>query len=262
MIPQVSIVIPCYNSETTLEETLTSVYNQEFDEWEALMINDGSPDNLETIALKWVEKDPRFKYFKKENGGLGTARNYGINKAKGAFILPLDSDNKVSPKFLEKGLQIFNSNPSVGVVYGNALFFGERQGVWKVGHFEGYKMLEHNYIDACTLIRKSVFDTLGLYDDSMPHQGHEDWDLWLRVMGSNYTFHYLKEITFEYRVTHDSMIKSFDEKMLNENIDYIKKKHYKLYIKAFSELYNKSKLIKKNHKKDTFLKKVKRKLKL
>ena len=67
MKPLLSIVIPCYKSEFTLQETLESVVNQDFDSWEALIINDGSPDNLETIALKWVQKDTRFKYFKKEN---------------------------------------------------------------------------------------------------------------------------------------------------------------------------------------------------
>lgn len=82
MSTKLSIIIPCYNSESTLETTLKSVLNQEFQEWEAIMVNDGSPDNLEAIALKYVQKDTRFIYFKKENGGLGSARNYGIKKLK------------------------------------------------------------------------------------------------------------------------------------------------------------------------------------
>ena len=67
MQPKVSIIIPCYNSESTLNETLQSVFDQKYEAWEAIMVNDGSPDNLETIALNWVEKDDRFKYYKKTN---------------------------------------------------------------------------------------------------------------------------------------------------------------------------------------------------
>ena len=67
----ISIIIPSYNTEQTLEETCISVINQEYQNWEAIIVNDGSPDNLEEIALEWVKRDSRFKYFKKENGGLG-----------------------------------------------------------------------------------------------------------------------------------------------------------------------------------------------
>ena len=110
MNPILSIIIPCYNSQNTLEETLMSVLEQDFQNWEAILINDGSPDNLEDIALKWVEKDARFKYFKKENGGLGSARNYGINKAKGNYILPLDSDNTIGKSFAQRAITIFEEN--------------------------------------------------------------------------------------------------------------------------------------------------------
>ncbi|HBY69944.1 MAG TPA: glycosyl transferase family 2, partial [Flavobacteriaceae bacterium] len=115
-----SIIIPCYNSEATLEETLISVVGQDYDCWEAILVNDGSPDCLEKIALAWKEKDSRIHYYKKKNGGLGSARNYGIEKAKGKYILPLDSDNKVRSTFAKDAISILKNKEHIGVVYGNA----------------------------------------------------------------------------------------------------------------------------------------------
>ncbi|MCA0131982.1 glycosyltransferase family 2 protein [Winogradskyella alexanderae] len=259
MKPLLSIVIPCYKSEFTLQETLESVVNQDFDSWEALIINDGSPDNLETIALKWVQKDTRFKYFKKENEGLGKTRNYGIKKAQGDIILPLDSDNKIRPNFVKENIKKFDSDSKIGVIYGNAEYFGEKEGAWIVGTFDKHRLLYHNYIDACALIRKSVLEQVNCFEENLPFQGHEDWDLWLKIMASKFDFLYVDKITFDYRVTHNSMIKSFDDDMLNANISFIKNKHSNLYIQAMSELYEENVLLKyelKNSKKIRFLQKL------
>ena len=157
----------------------------------------------------------------------------------GHYILPLDSDNKVRPNFARKALKILEQDSAIGVVYGDAEYFGEKTGIWKVGEFSRYKMLSHNYIDACAIIRKQIFDELGLYDEAMPHQGHEDWDFWLRVIAANHSFFYLEEVTFDYRVLASSMIRSFDKEMTLRNIDYIFKKHYKLYGTSFVELKKK-----------------------
>lgn len=239
MTPVLSIIIPCYNSEATLEETLLSVLHQDYESWEAIIINDGSPDNLEAIALKWVEKDSRFIYFSKKNGGLGSARNYGIEKARGEFILPLDSDNRIRKTFSEKAIQILRRKENVGVVYGDAIFFGERNILFKPGPFDKFKILNINNIDACALIRKSLFDNLGLYEVNMPYQGHEDWEFWLRVMASNYSFYYYEELTYDYRVSSNSMIETFSDEMIEMNIKFLMNKHNKLYRSAYSELIEK-----------------------
>lgn len=245
MKPKLSIIIPCYKSAQTLEETLDSVFSQSYNNWEAIIVNDGSPDNIEEIAEKWVAKDKRFKYFKKENGGLGSARNFGIRKSNGKIILPLDSDNKIKPNFVRRNIKLFHSDEEIGVVYGDAQYFGERNDLWSVGDFNKYRLLDHNYIDACALIRKSLFDDFGYYTQSLPHQGHEDWEFWLRVVASGYKFHYVKEISFDYRVSKDSMIRSFDEKMLDANINYIKQKHYQLYNEAMLDLLKENESLKK-----------------
>lgn len=241
---KISIIIPCFKTENTLEETLESVFNQNYSNWEAIIVNDGSPDGLEKIAVNWVEKDNRFRYFKKENGGLGSARNYGIKKAKGIYILPLDSDNKIRPDFIAKAIPIMERQINVGVLYGNAMYFGERQGKWEVGGFDKFKLLHSNFIDACAILRKSMFDTVGGYEENLPHQGIEDWDLWLKVLKTNFQFFYLNAITFDYRVTSDSMIRKLSKENRKKNTDFLKNIHSDLYVKEFSSMYVDYNLIK------------------
>jgi glycosyltransferase involved in cell wall biosynthesis len=85
----VSVIVPCFNQAQYLGEALQSVLAQTYTNWECIIVDDGSPDNTERVASKFVKLDNRIKYHKKQNGGLADARNYGINKAKGEFILPL-----------------------------------------------------------------------------------------------------------------------------------------------------------------------------
>lgn len=228
----VSIIIPCYNSAATVEETLRSVVNQSFEGWEAIIVNDGSPDHIEEIAKKWVELDPRFRYFRKENGGLATARNYGIQRASGKYILPLDSDNKVLPTFISSAIKVLESNHLIDILYGNAIYFGEKSGDWIVGQFDKKRMLESNYIDACAIIKRELFVKTGYYDDKMPFQGVEDWEFWIRQVKNKSKFHYLNSPTFEYRVTGDSMIRSFSQEMTLKNIYYISNKHFWFLFKS------------------------------
>lgn len=97
----VSVIVPCFNQDTYLNEALDSVYKQTYSNWECLIIDDGSTDDTSVIAKNWVNKDNRFKYFFQENNGVSSARNLGIKKAKGEYLQFLDSDdllhkNKIS----------------------------------------------------------------------------------------------------------------------------------------------------------------------
>lgn len=236
MNPILSIIIPCYNSESTLESTLESVISQDFQDWEAIIINDGSTDRTEDIALKWVEKDKRFQYFAKPNEGLGKTRNFGIAHSNGIYILPLDSDNQLIQDFTKGAITILENNQDVGVVHGDAEYFGERNGLWKVAEYDFNKILAGNYIDACAIFRKKEWVDTGGYDENMPYQGHEDWEFWIALGILNIKFHHLNKITFKYFVSKDSMIRSFTVKMMNMNIDYLFKKYSQYYQKSYFEV--------------------------
>jgi glycosyltransferase involved in cell wall biosynthesis len=243
MPAKLSLIIPCYNSEKTLGGTLKSVLKQDFQNWEALIVNDGSTDNTEEIALKFVDKDNRFKYFSKPNEGLGKTRNYGIDRAKGVYILPLDSDNLVEPDFALKAIEILDSNNEIGVVHGHAEYFGERSGVWNIDKFDLSKMLIHNYIDACTIYRKECWTKVGGYDENMPYQGHEDWDFWITLASLDMIFQHLNQVTFKYFVSSKSMIRQFSKEMILLNQDYIVQKHARLYHKYYCDFFEKNKFV-------------------
>ena len=95
-MPLISVIVPCYNQAQYLDDCLQSVLDQTHQDWECIIVNDGSPDNTEEVAKKWLAKDSRFKYLYKENGGLSSARNAGIKDSIGQFIFFLDCDDKIS----------------------------------------------------------------------------------------------------------------------------------------------------------------------
>ena len=235
MNTKLSIIIPCYNSESTLDKTIESVVAQSYNNWEAIIINDGSTDKTESIALSWIEKDKRFKYFQKSNEGLGKTRNFGIEKAKGQYILPLDSDNLVEKDFAKNAIEILDTNDEIGIVHGHAEYFGERTGLWEIELFDLEKILIQNFIDACAIYRKSLWSVVGGYDENMPYQGLEDWELWIALGSKNIKFHHTNKITFKYFVNDKSMINSFTDFMVDASRDYISKKYHKLYYKYYSE---------------------------
>jgi glycosyltransferase involved in cell wall biosynthesis len=234
---KLSIIIPCYNAMGTLEKTLQSVIDQDFQDWEAIIVNDGSTDITEDIALRWVKKDERFKYYAKENEGLGKTRNYGIARSSGLFILPLDSDNQLMKDFAQDAIAVFEKNCEIGVVYGDAECFGEKKGLWKIEQYDLKKILADNYIDACAIFRKKVWVEVGGYDENMPYQGNEDWEFWIALGVLNIKFHHLNKITFKYFVSRNSMIRSFTDTMGQFNSDYIFEKYSKQYQKYYKEVY-------------------------
>jgi len=108
-MPKVSIIIPTYNRTDLLPRAIQSVINQTYKDWELLIIDDGSTDNTKEIVEEFVKKDPRIRYFYKENGGQGSARNLGIKNAKGEYIAFLDSDDEWLPEKLDKQIHALST---------------------------------------------------------------------------------------------------------------------------------------------------------
>lgn len=253
MSVKLSIIIPCFNSETTLETTLESVFNQDFQDWEAIIVNDGSTDMTNEIALKWVEKDSRFIYYDKQNEGLPKTRNFAISKSKGIYILPLDSDNQLMCDFTIDAITVFERNKEIGVVYGDAEFFGLKKGLWKVDKYDFEKMLIYNYIDACAIYKKTLWARVGGYDENLPHNGLEDWELWLAFGTLNVDFFHLQKITFKYFVAENSMIKTFTKDMSIDTNEYMIKKYSKEYRYYFCKFYTENKSMSGNLKSKKFV---------
>src|SRR6059036_2597760 len=201
---KVSIVIPCFNHGAMLREALASleeVRNENL--LEVIIVDDGSSE-AETIRILKEVAEAGYKVVSEPNGGLGAARNAGIRRAKGEFILPLDSDNRLRRVYLEQGVFLLKQNPSLGVIYADAEYFGEKTGRWQVQEFDLLSLIRMNFMDACALYRKALWEGVGGYDEQMPWMGLEDWDFWLRVAFHGGSFVHLPKIGFDYRVRRNS----------------------------------------------------------
>lgn len=204
--PKISIIITCYNLAQYLDEALQSVLDQTYTNWECIIVNDGSSDNTEDVANKWLAKDSRYIYLYKDNGGVSGARNLGIENANGIYIIPLDADNKLRPEFLKQIIAVLDSNDNVDVLHGDAQLFGNKNFLWKGKPFDIAEMVLNNYIDTCAGFRKSVWEDIGGYDENMPVYGFEDWDLWLRMAVRGCQFQYVEAVFFDYRVRDNSLL--------------------------------------------------------
>jgi glycosyltransferase involved in cell wall biosynthesis len=252
--PIFSIVVPCFNQEKYLTECLNSIYFQTYENWECIIINDGSTDNSELVALKFVTKDKRFIYKYKENSGLAATRNFGINLAKGTYILPLDGDDKIGNEYLLKANEIFNKNTNTKLVYCKASFFGSINEYWDLPVFEYKSFLFQNSIFCSAIFKKSDYELTSGYDVNMIY-GYEDWEFWLQLLQKNDTIERIDSIQFYYRQREDSMISFVKNKEnLKKMTDYIFSKHQSKYFEILN-IHNTeniivafSKIVKKNDK--------------
>jgi len=224
--PLISIIIPCYNHGRLIDEAIQSVeLYPDKNTYEIIIINDGSTDDYTNQHLDEL-KNKGYHVVFQENQGLGKTRNNGISLARGKYILPLDADNKIRPEYISKAIEVLEKTSSISVVYSDRQLFGNSMKLVKVGEFDLLKILEENYIDACAIFRKTMWEAIGGYDENMPAQGLEDWDFWLAVAEKNGKFYYLPEPLFFYRVIDDSMLHQLNAgPHLNKVIDYIYKKH-------------------------------------
>lgn len=201
----VSIIVPCYNQAQYLPDALDSVLAQTYTSWECIIVDDGSPNDTSYTALKYCEKDKRFKYLYKENGGLSSARNSGIKEASGDLILPLDADDRIHKNYLQLAINAFTQNPTLDLVYCKAAYFGEKTGEWILEHYTYEKLLMHNSIFCSAIFKREAFIKVNGYNENLK-SGWEDWDLWLRMLNQESQVLRLPEILFYYRIKGKSMV--------------------------------------------------------
>lgn len=242
MNPILSIIIPCYNHGLYISETIKSIeVSKDKYPIEIIIVNDGSTDLTTIQVLKEIESKGYF-VLNQKNGGLGNARNNGIKIARGKYILPLDSDNKVEKPYLNNVIDILEKNPDIDIVYGNALQFGEASGTWVLDDYNLQHLLLSNFIDACAVYKKTVWEKNGGYDEKMPIMGYEDWDFWINSSLNNFRFHHHQDICFQYRVLNNSMIRTVSGKGIDEVYDYFQKKYDNLIDYNFCKKFVISKL--------------------
>ncbi len=255
----VSIIVPCFNQANFLKESLQSVLDQTYENWECIIVNDGSPDNTEEVANKWCEKDSRFQYIIKTNGGLSSARNAGIKIAKGEFILPLDADDILVETYISRLLPELISDSSLAIVSCHSKFFEKNISniVYEfkpVGSSYRNLLFENNLI-ATSIFRKKDWTEVGGYDEKMKN-GFEDWEFWIAITKTGRKYKIVEEFLFYYRKSKNSMLINTLENHRISNLEYVIEKHKEFYKDNFDNtvkylffllnLYHKNELKTKN----------------
>ena len=213
----VSIIIPCFNQVQYLPAALQSVWDQLYHNWECIIINDGSTDNTEDVAKSWCEKDARYIYFNKENGGLSSARNLGLANSKGDFILFLDSDDFIAPEKLLLSVKSFMEDTSLDLVITD---FNSVLGA-KLVQLEPFVKLADFTFNLenilykwdlgfsipihCALFKK---DSLGDIRFNEKLKAKEDWLFWIQFFKSDAKSVYIDQPLVTYRMHEDSMTKN------------------------------------------------------
>ncbi len=231
-----SVLIPCYNAGRYLLDALESVVSYpEKDFYEIIIVNDGSTDSATITILDSLAKQG-YQIITQENKGPAAARNVAAKNAKGKYLLLLDSDNKVRHNYISKGIKILEDMPEISIVHGRPFFFGNTGSsrLFEAGKFDLSKILTGNYIDTCTIIRRSAWDQLGGQDEESLV---EDWELWIRAGGANLNFFYIDEFCFDYRIVPDSLTECIVEEKWQYQAHYIYKKHLNLLIEQYKLLY-------------------------
>lgn len=231
--PLVSVIVPCYNYAHFLGEALDSVLAQTFANWECIIVNDGSPDNTEEVALKYCDKDIRFKYLYKENGGHSSARNFGINESSGKYILPLDADDTISENYVKAAVEKIESDSNIKLVTGQVQHFGDVNEKFIMPVFDFNSYLVVNYISISSLFRKDDFKKAGGFDERMI--AFEDWDLFIKILKDGGHVVELPFTGLNYRKKNESLFREFvkDEKKIFKDLLTVYTNNVDVYEKYF-----------------------------
>lgn len=220
-LPLVSVVIPVYNMEQFLEETLCSVLASTYPNIEVLLMDDGSKDGSLTIAQKFASQYNNVYACSQPNGGASNARNNALKQAQGVYVLPVDADNRISPDFISLAVEVLNNKPEVKAVFPSAEFIGDRVGPWKLPPFSLSLLARKNMLDTCALYRLSEWKRVGGYREDI---GREDWAFWIAVLKDGGKVVRLPQIGLYYRIRTGSKRRT-DRLLLKHTIDLLNQLH-------------------------------------
>jgi len=197
-MPKVSVIIPCYNQGRYLDETVQSVLAQTCGDYEIVIVNDGSTDELTNSLLRDYRR-PKTRVIHTENRGVSAARNTAIQSATGTYILPLDGDDLIGKEYLQKAVAILDENGNIGIVTCLIEFFGAMNYQPVLPPFTVEAMLTRNDLPCSSLFRREDWERIGGFNNNMT-TGWEDWDFWLSLLELEVGVHRIPEVLFYYRI--------------------------------------------------------------
>lgn len=207
-VPRFSIVVPAYEAQPTLAETLDAILAQTFDDWECIVVDDGSTDDTLRIASAYARKDSRVRVVHQDNRGTAGAYNTGVTSAVGDFVVICSADDILLPEHLsrmsafidaEDGYDIYSSDGYFWEPgYSREIFYGPSQGE-RIHSLELVDVIRRCFFSVGAVYRRELFATVGGY---RPGVFGEDYDFWLRTMASGARHRYLPEPLALHRVSH------------------------------------------------------------
>ncbi len=225
---QVAVVMPCYNAQATLPETLESIAAQTFEDFCLVAVNDGSQDQTADILESFAQRFPeRVVVIDQENQGQTVAKNVGLERSRSDFVAFIDSDDLWAPDKLEKQVRLMADNPQIGLCYTAARQIDPEStpvGLISVspshrGRCLNELILRNNIVASSVMVRRDAVEQAGGFDTAL--RACENWDLWIRI-ARGYELEYLDEPLTSYRLHPNNMSKNF-EKIFNARLQVIDK---------------------------------------
>lgn len=208
MAPRISVLMPCFNHGAFISEAIESVRSQTVQDFEIIVVDDGSTDAATADTLSRLPSPIRV--LTTSNQGLPAARNHAATHASGALFCALDADDRLASTWFEKATRVLDSQPNVAFVSHWLETFGDEHWTWKPEQCDLPSLLARNAVNGAALVRREAFEAVGGYDASM-REGCEDWDFWLRLVERGFKGTIIPEVLFYYRRRSDSMSRTMLE---------------------------------------------------
>ena len=227
MAPRISVLMPCFNHGAFISEAIDSVRSQTVQDFEIIVVDDGSTDAATVDVLSRLP--PPIRVLTTPNQGLPGARNHAASHASGALFCALDADDKLATTWFEKATRVLDSQPSVAFVSHWLETFGDEHWTWKPEQCDLPSLLARNAVNGAALVRREAFEAVGGYDASM-REGCEDWDFWLRLVERGFEGTIIPEVLFFYRRRRDSMSRTMlDAERYRRPLETLIEKHEDAY---------------------------------
>ena len=212
----ISVIVPCYNQARYLAEALDSVKYQTYTSWECIIVDDGSPDDTADVAKRFCNLDKRFKYLKKENGGLSSARNAGLQFARGVYIQFLDADDFIHKEKFLSAANYINNFPECNLVLCNFKLYNDNLNQYTLPEFSINKHITFKDIITdwdiafvipihCGIIKKEIMPE---FNEQL--KAKEDWLFWIEIFKHIKDYHFINEFYAFYRRHNNNMTNEYE----------------------------------------------------
>ena len=202
--PRVSFLVTCHDLGRFLPEALESIFAQTYQDFEVVIVDDGSTDP-ETLRILEHLRRPRTQLVTIPNRGLPAARNEALRHARGRYLCAFDCDDVLQPRFLERTLAVLDRDPSVAFVSTWLEVFGTESWIWRQERVDFPLLLSECVVLTAAPVRREAVEAVGGYDAETFRDGDEDWDLWIGLVEGGYRGAVVPEVLFRYRRRPDSM---------------------------------------------------------